>query len=169
MPTNFYMLFLSALIPLIIGFIYYNPKVLGNVWMNTNNFTSEYLQKGNMPVIFIVTYVMGIFISFSLMSIVIHQGGVFSMLAPNVLTAGSEEQILFNDLMSKYGGNFRTFKHGALHGVLSALFYITPVIAINALFERRGWKYILVHAGYWIISLGLMGGLLCQTLTFASL
>ena len=35
------------------------------------------------------------------------------------------------------------------------------VIGINALFERKGFKYIAINAGYWILCLGLMGGVLC--------
>ncbi|MEM1124806.1 MAG: DUF1761 domain-containing protein, partial [Bacteroidota bacterium] len=34
---------------------------------------------------------------------------------------------------------------------------------MNALFERRGWKYIWIHTGYWFITLALIGGLLCAT------
>jgi hypothetical protein len=35
-----------------------------------------------------------------------------------------------------------------------------PVITVSALFEQRSWKYIAIHAGYWIVCLGLMGGLI---------
>jgi hypothetical protein len=63
--------------------------------------------------------------------------------------------------LDKYGNNFRTFKHGAFHGILSALFFATPVLGINALFERKSFKYIFVHAGYWMLTLALMGGVIC--------
>jgi hypothetical protein len=29
------------------------------------------------------------------------------------------------------------------------------------LFERRSWKYIFINAGYWILTLTLMGGIIC--------
>tara|TARA_B110000091_G_C13629440_1_gene396476 strand:- start:583 stop:726 length:144 start_codon:yes stop_codon:yes gene_type:complete len=45
-----------------------------------------------------------------------------------------------------------------LAGVLLAL----PILATNAMFEAKGFKYIAVNAGYWIISLALMGGIVCQ-------
>lgn len=57
--------------------------------------------------------------------------------------------------------HFRTFKHGAFHGVFFGLMVILPVICINALFERRGFKYIAVNAGFWIVSLAPMGGVIC--------
>jgi hypothetical protein len=42
---------------------------------------------------------------------------------------------------------FRTFKHGALHGFLSGLFLALPIIGTNALFERS-FKYTLVTGGF---------------------
>jgi hypothetical protein len=41
---------------------------------------------------------------------------------------------------------------------------VLPLIGINSLFERKSFKYIFIHTGYWIISLALMGGVLCQFL-----
>ena len=64
--------------------------------------------------------------------------------------------------MTKYGTNFRTFKHGAFQGALIGLFFAMPIVGTGALFERKGFKYIAVHAGYWIITLCLMGGVICQ-------
>ena len=167
MPTNFYMLFVSALIPLVIGFIWYNPKVFGTAWMKANGFKDEDLQGANMPVIFLLTFIFAVLMSFVLTWIVIHQGGVFSMLAPEVMESGSEEMVLFNDLMAKYGDRSRSFGHGAMHGGLFAVFFVLPIVAINALFERRGWKYIFIHTGYWFVNLLLMGGLLCAVLEYA--
>ena len=65
------------------------------------------------------------------------------------------------DFLAKYGRKFLSFRHGALHGVIAALFGIWPVIGINALFERRGWKYTAIHLGYWVITFALMGGVIC--------
>lgn len=63
--------------------------------------------------------------------------------------------------MDKYGNNFRTFKHGAFHGTIGGFFFATPVLCINALFERKSFIYIAINAGYWIITLALMGGVIC--------
>ena len=64
--------------------------------------------------------------------------------------------------MDKYGNNFRSFGHGAIHGIIASVFFVLPVVAINALFERRSWKYIMLHWGFWAVSLLIMGGLICQ-------
>jgi hypothetical protein len=65
-------------------------------------------------------------------------------------------------MFDKYGHNFRTFKHGAFHGILSAVFFALPVLGIQAMFERRSGKYIFIHLGYWVITFVLMGGIICQ-------
>jgi len=169
MPTNFYMYFVAALIPIFVGAIYYSPMLVGNAWMKENNFTDEDLEGANMVKILGLAYICGILISFFLTGVVIHQHGVFSLMMPEVMESGSQAMNDFNGLMGTYGGNFRTFGHGAIHGVMIALFFVLPLIATNSLFERRSWKYILIHTGYWLISLALVGGLLCATLEFAPL
>ena len=68
----------------------------------------------------------------------------------------------FNDFMANYGASFRTFKHGAIHGVLVGLFFVLPISAIQAIFERKSVKYLAINAGYWIVSIALMGGVVCQ-------
>lgn len=157
-------LLLSALIPLFIGFIWYNPKVFGNFWMRVAEVTEEKLKTGNFIGILIMTYVLGFLISAAMMSVVIHQAHLYSIFAdtPGIGDPSTEAGKYFADLMAKYGNNFRTFKHGVFHGVLTGIFFATPIVAINAMFERRGFKYIMVHAGFWIVTLALMGGVICE-------
>ena len=162
----FAILFLTALIPLFIGFIWYNNKVFGKAWMNAACLTEEQLKGGNMLKIFGLTYLFSVMAGLALSTIVIHQFGFFSILAnePGAKDPATEVGKMAADFMSKYGHNFRTFKHGAFHGTATAILFVLPLIGINALFERRSFKYIFIHTGYWIISLALMGGVLCQFL-----
>lgn len=155
---------LAALIPLIIGSIWYNPKVFGGVWMKTTGLTEEELRKANMAKIFGMTLVFSFFIALILNPIVIHQFGFQSMMmnAPDLMTEGSEANSFFIETLKKYGTEFRTFKHGALHGTITGILLAMPVVGIVGLFERKGAKYILVHAGYWILCMALMGGVICQ-------
>ncbi len=155
---------LAALIPLIIGFIWYNPKIFGTAWMNSAGLTNEKLKGVNMPLIFGLTFILSFFIAIALHFVVIHQWGAFSAMLtnPNIMESGSDLNTSFLDFMSKYGTNFRTFKHGALHGATNGLFFIMPILAINAMFERKGFKYIAINTGYWIVSLAIMGGIISQ-------
>ncbi len=169
MPDNFWIFFVSALIPLIIGAIWYHPKIFGSAWMRTNGFTEADLAGGNMVLIFGLSYLFGVLLSFGLSGLVIHQGNVFQMMMPDVMESGHAAQAQFNDLMAQYGTRHRSFGHGAIHGVLAAVVFALPLIGINALFERRGGKYIMIHLGYWVTILLLMGGLICSTLEYSAL
>ncbi|WP_106791110.1 DUF1761 domain-containing protein [Aquimarina sp. Aq78] len=164
MEFNFLITALAALIPMILGFIWYNPKVFGTAWMNACGFTEEDLKGGNMALIFILSYVFSFFLAFILNTFVIHQFGFFSsiMSEPGLSEAGTEAYQYAQDYMAKYGNNFRTFGHGALHGTMVGLMVAFPILATNAMFERKGVKYIAVNAGYWIVCLALMGGVICQ-------
>lgn len=164
MKFNLLITALAALVPLVMGFIWYNPKVFGTAWMNAAGLNEEKLKGGNMPLIFGLCYLFSFFIAFMLQFMVIHQWGFFSTLMTdsNALAEGSELSTYANDFMSKYGTNFRTFKHGALHGFMNGLLLIMPIIATGALFERKGFKYIAVNAGYWIVTLAIMGGIISQ-------
>ena len=169
MPDNYWMFFVSAIIPIIVGFIWYHPKVFGTAWMRINGLKEQDLEGGNMVLILGLSFLLGVFLSFGLSGLVIHQGNVFQMMMPNIMEAGSAEQLQYNDLMAQYGNSHRGFGHGALHGGLATVVFALPIIAINALFERRGGKYIMIHFGYWFLTLLLMGGLLCQTLVYSPL
>ncbi len=167
MPTNFYMFFVAGLIPMIIGAIWYNPKVMGTAWMESCGFNEEYLQKGNMPMIFGLSYLLSVVAAFGLSGIVIHQGAVYQTMMPEVMIEGSAVEAQFYQLMEQFGDNFRSFKHGALHGGIFSVQFALPIIGIISLFERRSAKYIFIHFGYWFITFVLMGGLLCQVLRYA--
>lgn len=158
---------ITAIIPLIVGFIWYNPKAFGTAWMNATGLSPESGKTMNMPLVFGLTYVFGFFMSFVLSGIVIHQGGLFSLMQeskgytdpPGAIDALKAAGALFET-------KFRSFKHGALHGTITGLFLLMPVLAINAMFERKSWKYILINAGYWIVCCILMGGIICQFAVF---
>ena len=107
---------------------------------------------------------LGLVLSIFFIPTVIHSNHLASLVfQPGVgpAEAGSQAMQDATAFFNKYGTNFRTFKHGVFHGVLAALFCVWPVIGFNALFERRGWKYVAIHVGYWVITFALMGGVVC--------
>ncbi len=160
---KFYLYFVTALVPLILGFVWYNPKTFGTAWMKEAEMTDEKMKGANMLLIFGLTYVLGLLASVALGFTVIHQMHLYSILAeePGINDPNSEIGMYVADFMAKYGNNFRTFKHGALHGTLTGIFLALPVLAVNALFERKSWRYILINAGFWVVCFALMGGILC--------
>lgn len=167
MPTNWWMLLVVGLIPLFIGFFWYGKMLFADKWMAVNGFTESDLEGANMGLIFGLSYLFSVLVGFALSGIVIHQGAIMQTMIPDVLESGSKAATLYSEVMASYGDAHRSFGHGALHGGIFTLFFVFPLIAINALFERRGWTYIMIHAGYWLICLILMGGILCRTLQYA--
>jgi hypothetical protein len=163
MELNWPVIFLSAIVPLMTGFIWYHPKVFGNAWLKSGELDPEKLKRGNMTLVFLLTYILSFFVAMALQSAVIHQYHIYSILANDrgMVDAGTESGKFLKEFLDKYGSNYRTFRHGFFHGFLVGLFLILPVIAINSMFERKKWKFIWINAGYWTISLALMGGLLC--------
>ena len=164
MEFNFIIAAVAAFIPLGLGCIWYNPKVFGTVWMNACGFTTDNLKGRNMILIFILSYAFSFFLATMVTILVIHQFGFFSTLMsdPDLQIEGTETYRYAQDFMTKYGTNFRTFKHGFFHGTLTGIFFVLPVLGTNALLERKGFKYIAVNVGYWTVCLALMGGVICQ-------
>ncbi len=158
---NFWLVMgVSALVPLLLGFVWYNPKVFGNAWLKAGGFDEAKMKEGfNMPLVFALTLVLGFFISVILSGICIHQMGAWSMMQAQWTTGGEQE---FMGLMGKYGADFRTFKHGALHGTIAGIGLALPIVAVNAMFERKGFKYIAINAGFWILCFIIMSGIICQ-------
>lgn len=163
MTPNFLIILIAALVPTVVGFIWYNPKVMGTVWMKAANMDEEKMKGANMMVIFGVSLILSFLLAFSIQFMVIHQWGVFSTLAtPENTGPESPLGMELSNFMAKYGTNFRTFKHGAFHGFLAGFTLVLPILGTNALFERKGFKYIAVNCGYWMITMALMGGIICQ-------
>jgi hypothetical protein len=163
---NFWLIPLTAFIPLIVGFIWYNKMIFGNAWMQSAGLTEAHLGKRKMAFVLGLTYVFSNFLVLLLMNFVIHQLAIYSIFAndPGAKDPNTETGKFIVDFFAKNGQNFRTFKHGVFHGILFGLFGAMPIMAINALFERRTFKYVAVHTGYWIITLALIGGVICQFL-----
>ena len=164
MFPNMLIVALAALVPLVMGFIYYNPKVFGTAWMKASGMTKEKIEGGNMAKIFIASYVLSFLISFVMFMLVVHQTDYYSILI-NEEGFGVEGSAIMTQIaafMESYGDNFRTFKHGALHGGVIGFFIALPVIMTNGLFEAKSFKYGFINGFYWIITFALMGGVLCQ-------
>jgi len=134
--------------------------------MKVNGFTKEDLSKGNMALILGLSYVLSMLLALGMSGLTNHQAGVAQLFAmhPDVAIAGTEVGDLYAKVMELFGKTHRTFGHGALHGVINAVLIALPLIAINALFERRGWKYIWIHFGYWAVVFTLVGGVICKWL-----
>lgn len=130
---NWISILVSALVPLLIGFVWYSEKGFANVWMREGKLDKEDLQKGNLFSLLGFAFLFSFFLSVMIQFIVVHQTGAFGMVG------GEPEKALpsYAAFMADYGTVFRTFKHGALHGFMASMLFALPIIAINARFERK--------------------------------
>lgn len=163
MELNWMAILVASLVPMLVGAIYYNPKVLGTAWMNATGMTEEKAKTANMAKVFGVAFLFALMMAFVMNSVVIHQFsilGLFNVKGQDP-SPDSEEGKLVTMFLEKYGTLHRTFTHGMVHGIIYALFLVLPAIGTGSLFEMRGWKYIMITVGYWIICMALMGGIIC--------
>ncbi len=161
MSINFLAVLVAALVPMVLGFIWYNPKVLGNAWKKETGLTDDKMKGANMALIFGVSFVLSFLLAFSIQFLVIHQLHFNSMLYKQPINDPSTEiGAMYKAIMDQFGSGYRTFKHGALHGTIGGFFIATPILATNALFERKSFKYIAINCGYWIICFCIMGGII---------
>ena len=131
--VNWLSFILAVLTPMIIGFIWYNPKVFGKAWMDSIGMTEEQAQQGNMPVIMGVSLLLSALLAFFLIN--------------------------FNNQPGQEGV-FDTFKHGAFHGVFLGITVGLPILVTNGLFEQKNAKNLLINSAYWLVTMALMGGIL---------
>ena len=136
---NYLAMVVAALSTLVVGFVWYHPKVFGAIWMKEVGLTEEDCKNSNMGLTFGISVVVAFFVAFFLWML--------------VFMGGPED-------MPHGVAPYMTFKHGALHGSMLALFVVMPVIVTNALFEQRSFKYMMIIVGYWVVSFALMGGII---------
>lgn len=130
---NLLSLILATLTPIIIGFIYYQKPLFGKVWSSTISMPKK--ERVKLPLVW----------NFSISFVVCFLLSLFLLFFCN----GSGQE-----------GEFDTFQHGALHGLVLGLLVIIPISITGVLYNERSWTNMLINAGYWLLSLPLMGGIL---------
>ena len=168
---NYLVITLTALVPLFVGFIWYNNAFgFGKIWMAETGLSEEKMRSDFNPLkLFGTVYLLGILMALAMTPMVIHQFGFRSLLAgvAGINDSETEAGRVYAYVMENFAGQYRSFGHGALHGCMTGILLVFPVLAINALFERKSWKYIFIHLGFWVITLALMGAILCRYFQFS--
>lgn len=129
---NLLSLVLATLTPMIMGFVYYHKALFGNAWMASIGLTEEKIKEANMGVTMGVSLVMSFLIAFFM---------------TNFCNGEGQE------------GVFDTYAHGATHGAIISIFFVIPIFITNGLFEQKSWTNMLINAGYWLITLSIVGAI----------
>ena len=122
---------LSSLVPLVLGAVWYNPKVFGAIMNSENDLKKVERVKSHHWSAYPLAWLFSLLASFFLLQMINH-GGVA----------------------------YQNFIHGSMHGTLLGLMVALPVLATHLLFEGFKFKYIVINVAYWMISFMLMGGIL---------
>lgn len=127
----------AAVSALVIGLIWYGV-LFKNAWMNASGVTLEKIKNGIHPaLLYVIVLILAFVISIGLYRHIIQIHAAFESHSDN------------------------PFGHGVYHGLWDAFLYGgISVLVTNALFDQRNWKYILINAGYWIVTFGIMGGII---------
>lgn len=142
MEMNWIPVLVATLMPMVIGFIYYHPKVMGGIWMRANGLTPEMVGNGPKPIMYLVTIVLSFMLAFwcRLQFMDIHQTSLNFDGTPK---------------------DWVTFRHGVAHGLFYGLLVILPIFGTNAIFEKRSLSYVMVNVGYWTITLAAVCAIVC--------
>jgi len=156
---------LAALIPMIMGMIWYNPRVFGTVWMKETGLTEEEIRSGNMGLIYGSSLLLA-FVLTTLYPFAVNHSVQFMAFFRSTAHHGmgvdvdSEVGKGIISAITDYHDRFQTLKHGMYHGMFASIVVLLPVMGMNALFERRSFKYFLINWGYWTVTLVLMMGVI---------
>ncbi len=129
---NWFSLVIATLTPMIMGFIFYHPKLFGTAWMSSLGLSEEDFKNQNKVIVFGFAIIMSFILAFFMVN--------------------------FNNGPGQEG-QLDTFLHGAFHGLILGIVVAMPVLVINGLFELRDLKNLAINTLYWIITLMLMGGI----------
>ena len=126
----------AGFLGLVVGAVWYNPKVFGTAWMDELGITEADAQNKNMVATFAIAFIITAYMAYE-MKWVNHPDEKFS-----------------------------AFIHGMYHGVRHIGVFAIGAVIINSLFEGRSPKLIAINAGYWFVVFGLIGGMLASFPSF---
>jgi len=160
---HYYLFFITAAFPILIGAVYYHPKILGRTWLSTADISSEVLMVGSRPKILLLSYLFGLFMSYVIFLFAVHQSSIYQLFLhdKDLLESGTGLHNYVNSFMDDYGDKHRTFGHGVIHGMELCLLMGLAMIGTTALREQRSMKYVWIHVIFWVICGGAIGGVLC--------
>jgi len=125
---NYVAILAGAIVVMVLGWVWFNPKVFGKSWAEGAGLTEDDMKEMN-PVTIVGGLLMALVISYAMSRYATH----------------TEEGV-------------SQFVHGMLHGFMPAIFYVAPVLVSKGLYEKKSLSWILTGAAYWVLAITLVGG-----------
>ena len=126
---NYIAIAAGAVTLMVLGAVWYHPKVLGKTWMKGAGLTEAELNQVN-PVALIGGLLMACVLSWATARYAYHE----------------------EEGMSE-------FLHGMFHGFMPAITYVAPVLVSKGLFEKKDLGWILTGVVYWVLTISIVGGI----------
>ena len=160
MTPNVLVVIATAIIPIILGMLYYNPALAGNAWLKEAGMTEDQMKENQKPLKFLLGFICNVLLAFGLFTLVTHE---FSILG---LVGGNEELLkpgtTGGAFLAEYGGNYARFSHGVVHGLFASVLLAIPFIGHQVLWSGKSFKYFLMDFVFWTICIVLMSGVIAQ-------
>lgn len=131
MELNYLAIVLGGVGAWILGALWYSPVLFGKKWQAELGYTDEYLKQANMAVVFGLSLVCMIIMSYGLSFIV-----------------GSHPE------------GERTIGHGFFHGCLAGFMFAAMSMGINYLYQRKSIMLYVIDAAYQVLMLGVSGAIM---------
>ncbi|MEO0403670.1 MAG: DUF1761 family protein, partial [Bacteroidota bacterium] len=157
---NFFVLFLTSLIPLGLALVWYHPKVFGGQLASPLLAIAMGGEQKMKPWRLISILFLNFFLAFGVFNFTVHQAHLIGMSGGNFELLKSGVGLQFCEQL---GTAHLSFGHGILHGLFPGVaFIVLPILGTLAYTHNIKRKAFLIHLGFWSISIGLMGGILNQ-------
>jgi cobalamin biosynthesis protein CobD/CbiB len=125
MHINWLAYAVAVIAQMVIGYLWFHPKVMGGKWAEANNTTIDAMKPKNPGLVY------GLTLLFTLL------GTIFILF--NVTGFGQEDI------------KFHTVKHGIAHAVMFFVMVLVPVLGTPALHEGRNKNWYIVQLSYWFV------------------
>lgn len=127
---NIWAVLVAGLSTWLLGSIWYSKALFGRAWMKASGLSEDQISKEGMAKTVALTFFFGLIMAFNL--------AMFFFGSPEAAEGIN-------------AGN------GAFYGFLTGFGWIFFVIATNAMYEQKSWKYIFINGGFWTVSFTIMG------------
>ncbi len=158
--ANWYIIPITAFLPLILGYVWYHPNVLGQKLADINGETIAGKKSWGK---IILIYIFSFLLAYVLTLMSVHQSAIFQLffMDPELANTQSEYSAFINEFMEKYGHRHRSFGHGMIHGAEAGLMFGLALIGITTLMQNKSLKSVWIHIVFWVLCCSLMGGMTC--------
>lgn len=142
---------LIALVPIVLGVIWYNPHLPWNVR------SYKKLKWFHWPWFYIISAGF----TYGYMNLIIHQLGFYEIFFTDIMKGVPGTQEIVDEFMKKYGDKHRHFGHGVMHGILNAVLLGIPFLWFTLFFSGKSDRF-WNHFIYILFTSALVGGLISE-------